>query len=900
MLLIGLVLAILSYAVFASQVSNVHAQGSAITIQPSSQASLPVNSLLTFNVTVENMPFNFAGWDITVVTNPAVLSPQSIAVCNTTACNVPYSDSGGTNFMPGGTDAQCINGTPSGAFNTCTGNDGIGVAHDAFASSGFTGGALLLFTITYKVMASGTTNVVLGPDLAHPESTTGTTNHLFDTSGLDIIASETGGSYNVVLHSTSTSVNCTSPVGVGSSSACTATVTDTSSSPTTAGSSVIFTVKSGSGTFSGSSSGTCVLSGSGSSASCQVTYTPTSVGSGTHTLNATYNGDSSHQPSSATTTVTVTKGSSSTTSRVINEATGSPPSGSEVTGASFHDTAAVSGLGATPSGTVSYTFYTNGGCTGTGTSQTVTLNSAGVVPNSVSTGGLSPGSYSYNVTYSGDANYLASTSGCEPFSVTKAVPTVASVVVLKSGIPLPSPALVNSIVNDTSSVTGITGFVPSGSLVYGFFNNGGCTAPAASTQTVSLNPTGGVPNSDEQGPLAQGTYSFDATYSGDSNYVSKSVCEPFNIGQLTPTISTIVLDASTNAAWSGSEVTGTSANDTATVSGSGPTPSGTVTYTFYANGGCTGLGAPEAVTMANGAVPHSSSTSALGAGSYSYKAHYSGDTNYLAVDSVCETFGLAKAFPTIVTDVSDATTNGHWSGSETTGAVAFDTATVTGVTGLTPSGAVRYTFYGAADCTGTGSPETVTLTGSGTVPNSANTSALTTGSYSYNATYSGDSNYLASTSGCEAFTVREAVIAPVLGPVSLSPSSVAVGQKVGISLDVTNSASTSQTITVRARWGAITVAEQNVTLNAGEKKPVSLTWDTSGYGPGTANVTIIIPQSGTVENAGPLTLTSPGFSLSSIILLLVAAGSAAVIVVVSAVVWLTKRGRRVGKVTPTA
>src|SRR6266566_2116890 len=625
----------LTAVLFAPAISAVHAAGSpAITIQPSTQGAKPVNSLLTFNVTVQNMPFNFAGWDISVISNPAVLSPQSITLCNTTACNVQYSDSGGTNFMPGGTDAQCINGTPSGAFNTCTGNDGIGVAHDAFASSGLAGGALLLFTITYKVTGSGTSSV------AFPESmTSGTSqNHVLDNNGIDIVASETGGS----------------------------------------------------------SSGTCVLSGSGSSASCQVTYTPTTVGSGTHTLNATYNGDSSHQPSSATTTVTVNKGSSSTTSRVINEATGSQPSGSEVTGASFHDTAAVSGLGATPSGTVSYTFYTNGGCTGTGTSQTVTLNSAGVVPNSVSTGGLSPGSYSYNVTYSGDANYLASTSGCEPFSVTKAVPTVASVVVLKSGIPLSSPALVNSIVNDTSSVTGITGFVPSGSLVYGFFNNGGGTAPAATTQTVSLTPTGGVPNSDEQGPLAQGTYSFDATYSGDSNYVSKSVCEPFNTGQLTPTISTVVLDSSTNAAWSGSEVTGASANDAATVSGSGPTPSGTVTYTFYANGGCTGSGASEAVTMANGTVPHSSSTSALGAGSYSYKAHYSADTNYLAVDSVCETFGLAKAFPTIVTDVSDATTNGHWSGSETTGAVAFDTATVTGVTGLTPSGAVRYTFYGAA------------------------------------------------------------------------------------------------------------------------------------------------------------------------------------------------------------
>ena len=170
----------------------------AITIQPPSQASLPVNSLLTFNVTVENIPFNFAGWDISVITNPAVLSPQSITLCNTTACNVQYSDSGGTNYMPGGTDAQCINGTPSGAFNTCGGNDGPGVAHDAFASSGFTGGALLLFTITYKVMGSGNTNVVLGPSLTQPESTTGTTNHLFDTSGLDIVASETGGRYGAL------------------------------------------------------------------------------------------------------------------------------------------------------------------------------------------------------------------------------------------------------------------------------------------------------------------------------------------------------------------------------------------------------------------------------------------------------------------------------------------------------------------------------------------------------------------------------------------------------------------------------------------------------------------------------------------------------------------------------
>ena len=193
--LVVLIALSLSSVVLTPSIPRVSAQVSTLTIQPASRGSLAVNSLLTFNVTVTNMPFNFAGWDITVVTDNTVLSPQSITVCNTTACNAPYSDSGGTNFMPGGTDAQCINGVSSGAFVVCAGNDGPGVAHDAFASSGFTGGALLLFTITYKVMGSGTTNVVLGPDLAHPESTTGTTNHLFDTSGLDITADETGGSY---------------------------------------------------------------------------------------------------------------------------------------------------------------------------------------------------------------------------------------------------------------------------------------------------------------------------------------------------------------------------------------------------------------------------------------------------------------------------------------------------------------------------------------------------------------------------------------------------------------------------------------------------------------------------------------------------------------------------------
>ena len=55
--------------------------------------------------------------------------------------------------------------------------------------------------------------------------------------------------------------------------------------------------------FSGSP---CTLSGSGATATCQVTYTPTAVGTGHHTLAAAYGGDRIHKMSRGTTSVTVT------------------------------------------------------------------------------------------------------------------------------------------------------------------------------------------------------------------------------------------------------------------------------------------------------------------------------------------------------------------------------------------------------------------------------------------------------------------------------------------------------------------------------------------------------------------------------------------------------------------
>jgi Bacterial Ig-like domain/Beta-propeller repeat len=102
---------------------------------------------------------------------------------------------------------------------------------------------------------------------------------------------------------TATTVSCSGgKVAVGQPTTCTATVTDIGpSGRTTPSGSVSFSSDS-TGSFG---SGGCTLSGSGAAASCQVTYTPSAVGSGTHELTASYGGDGSHSTSSGNTSLTV-------------------------------------------------------------------------------------------------------------------------------------------------------------------------------------------------------------------------------------------------------------------------------------------------------------------------------------------------------------------------------------------------------------------------------------------------------------------------------------------------------------------------------------------------------------------------------------------------------------------
>jgi hypothetical protein len=190
-------------------------------------------------------------------------------------------------------------------------------------------------------------------------------------------------------------------------------------------------------------------------------------------------------------------------------------------------------------------------------------------------------------------------------------------------------------------VSSVPGVVPTGTVAYTFFNHGQCTGvgdPAGGGDLV-----GGVPpDSSTVGPLAAGTYSFQAAYSGDTNYTgSTSPCEPFTVTQAaTKTATTLHAADGSVIPVDGTVPLGTSVFDAATVSGvPGIVPTGTVAYTFFNHGQCTGMGNPAGGgDLAGGVPPNSSTVGPLAAGTYAFQAVYSGDANYTGSTSLCEPF----------------------------------------------------------------------------------------------------------------------------------------------------------------------------------------------------------------------------------------------------------------------
>lgn len=508
------------------------------------------------------------------------------------------------------------------------------------------------------------------------------------------------------------------------------------------------------------------------STSAKATYTTGTLTGGAHTIKGSYNGDSNYLKSNGSLTQTVNTASSSTA--VISSLNPSFQ-GNNVT-----FTATVSGIsgGATPTGTV--TVKDGAATVGSG------ALSGGVA--TVSTTTLTAGSHSITAVYNGDPNYATSTSSSlnqivnaksdtttalmsslnpsnegqsvnftatiSPSSATGTVtfkdgPTTIGTGVVSGGI---ATFATSSLTAGSHSITAVYGGdngdngstsaavsqVVVGNTTIALVSN---TNPSVTGQSVTLtatltvssgSPTGSVTFMEGAatlgtGPvsanvatfstssLAIGSHNITAVYGGDSSFngsTSPIVIQVVNKGSTTTTVI-----SSFNPSFQGQGVT-----FTATINGVSPstgTPSGTVTFK------------DDASTLGTGTVSGNTasfSTTGLAIGSHTISASYGGDGNFNSSTS--------SNLNQVVNDPSTSLVLSSSANPSTFNQSVTFTAKLSDAGGNHLSGK-SVTFTDGVTTLGTA------ITNSG--GNAAlSTSALTAGTHSITASYSGDSGLTAS------------------------------------------------------------------------------------------------------------------------------------------------------------
>lgn len=600
-----------------------------------------------------------------------------------------------------------------------------------------------------------------------------------------------------------------------------------------------------------------------------------SLSVGSHTITATYNGDTTNASvTSGSVTVTITQDAPTVTLGASSTSTSAGDPATLV--------ASLSG-GTSPGGSV--TFYDGATSLGSGT---VSGSAAMLTVSSLSTG-----SHTITAVYGGDSHNAGATSN----AITVAVGSASlSVSISSSSL---SPTLGQSVIftatlsggsSPTGSVTfkdgsttlgaatisGSTATFTTSSLavgahpitaIYGGDGSNGSASSGTITVTVGKvspsltvsssssaatvgqsvtftatlsggsSPTGSVTFQDGATVLGSatisgasatlttsaftvGTHAITAVYGGDgSNATATSSAIMVTVGQASPSIS---LAASSTAPAVGQSVT-----FTATLSG-GSSPSGTVTF----QDGATILG--------SAAIAGSSATfttAALAVGTHTITAVYGGDSGNAGATSTAVTVTVGKASASLALAASSA--------SPSAGQSVTFTATVSG--GSSASGTVTFndgaTVLGSAAISGT----TATFT----------TAALAIGAHSITAAYGGDSSNAAATSG--AVTVTVAKVSPSIS-VSASLTSPAAGQSVTFTAILSGGSSPSGTVTFQdgaSTLGTATVSGSTAILV------------TSALTAGSHSITAVYAgdSSNTAATSGAIAVTvgqaSPSILLSS-------------------------------------
>ncbi len=248
--------------------------------------------------------------------------------------------------------------------------------------------------------------------------------------------------------------------------------------------------------------------------------------------------------------------------------------------------------------------------------------------------------------------------------------------------------------------------------------------------------------------------------------------------------------------------TGVAAAQTTTALMSSPNPSvfgSSVTFTATVSGGVSPSGTVAfkdgAATLSNGSLSGgvaTFTTSALSIGVHNFTAVYSGDGNNAVSTSgvLVQTVNAGPLATTTALGVSPGTTVGYGTGVTLTG-------TISG--GASPSGSITFRDGGA-------------VIGSGAVASAAgalSTNTLAVGGHSLTASYSGDANNTASTSGAVVVTVNKA--SPVTGLV-VTPNPSVHGQVVTFTASVSGGTSPAGSVTFKN--GAATLGSSALSAGA--------------------------------------------------------------------------------------
>src|ERR1022692_2782183 len=320
---------------------------------------------------------------------------------------------------------------------------------------------------------------------------------------------------------------------------------------------------------------------------CNTSFSQT----GTVTINAGYSGDTNNAASKGSMTLTVGKSISSV---VLSAAPAAPSYGAVVT-----LTALVTGAPgvANPSGTVAF----SDGTTALGTAALGADGRASLVVPSGSLPALGIGTHSISAAYSGDTNYLSATA--PPVAVVVTKPTTA--------VTLSSPSA--QIAQPVKITAAISPGTAGGTVDFSNAANpiAGCTGVAVQNGAALCNTS--FPQ--------LGTVTIGARYSGDANNSAGTGSLVLTVGKCN---AGAYLAGSPAAPVSGAVVT---LSTLVTRAPGVANPTGTVTFSdgTIALGTATLAGDGRAsLVMPSGSLP------ALGIGTHSIGAAYSGDTNYLS------------------------------------------------------------------------------------------------------------------------------------------------------------------------------------------------------------------------------------------------------------------------------